>query len=199
MSKLSKVLKLLNSMSSEEMSNVKDYLADEEVKDNDQKVDTPSPNEVEDTKEKGKEKSLEVEPKEEPKQEVKEDTKENTQELERKEEVGEDDSQNAVDQSRDTGGQVIDEKYDPTADGRPITDFVLKQDVDLKFKELEARLNSLQDENTKLRERAEKAESQAEKLHGKYEQPFGTLEAKQHENKSPNNQETFSSYWQSTH
>jgi hypothetical protein len=201
--KFEKLLKALAGLTDEEKSRVEKALDDNsgETDNQGQKADTPNPNEAEKVDNKGEEKSQEVES-------TDTDTKveENeTEELGKKEETSPEVEQNAVDSQEkakeDVNGQVIDETKEPSADGRPITDYALNVDVDEKLKALEAKFNAIVDENVKLRKELDESKKKADDLHTKYEtNGFGNLESKTNVNKDkPTSANSFSAYWNETH
>lgn len=201
--KFEKLLKALAGLTDEEKSRVEKALDENsgETDNQGQKADTPNPNEAEKVDNKGEEKSQEVES-------TDTDTKveENkTDELGKKEETSPEVEQNAVDSQEkakeDVNGQVIEETQEPSADGRPITDYALNVDVDEKLKALEAKFNAIVDENVKLRKELDESKKKAEDLHTKYEtNGFGNLESKTNVNKDkPTSANSFSAYWNETH
>lgn len=201
--KFEKLLKALAGLTDEEKSRVEKALDDNsgETDNQGQKADTPNPNEAEKVDDKGEEKSQEVES-------TDTDTKveENkTEELGKKEETSPEVEQNAVDSQEkakeDVNGQVIEETKEPSADGRPITDYALNVDVDEKIKALEAKFNAIVDENVKLRKELDESKKKADDLHTKYEtNGFGNLESKTNVNKDkPTSANSFSAYWNETH
>jgi hypothetical protein len=201
--KFEKLLKALAGLTDEEKSRVEKALDDNsgETDNQGQKADTPNPNEAEKVDNKGEEKSQEVES-------TDTDTKveENkTEELGKKEETSPEVEQNAVDSQEkvkeDVNEQVIDETKEPSADGRPITDYALNVDVDEKLKALEAKFNAIVDENVKLRKELDESKKKADDLHTKYEtNGFGNLESKTNVNKDkPTSANSFSAYWNETH
>lgn len=201
--KFEKLLKALAGLTDEEKSRVEKALDENsgETDNQGQKADTPNPNEAEKVDNKGEEKSQEVES-------TDTDTKveENkTEELGKKEETSHEVEQNAVDSQEkakeDVNGQVIEETQEPSADGRPITDYALNVDVDEKLKALEAKFNAIVDENVKLRKELDESKKKAEDLHTKYEtNGFGNLESKTNVNKDkPTSANSFSAYWNETH
>ena len=201
--KFEKLLKALAGLTDEEKSRVEKALDDNsgETDNQGQKADTPNPNEAEKVDNKGEEKSQEVES-------TDTDTKveENkTEELGKKEETSPEVEQNAVDSQEkakeNVNGQVIEETKEPSADGRPITDYALNVDVDEKIKALEAKFNAIVDENVKLRKELDESKKKADDLHTKYEtNGFGNLESKTNVNKEkPTSANSFSAYWNETH
>ena len=201
--KFEKLLKALAGLTDEEKSRVEKALDDNsgETDNQGQKADTPNPNEAEKVDDKGEEKSQEVESTDTDKK-VEENK---TEELGKKEETSPEVEQNAVDSQEkakeDVNGQVIEETKEPSADGRPITDFALNVDVDEKIKALEAKFNAIVDENLKLRKELDESKKKAEDLHTKYEtNGFGNLEGKTNVNKDkPTSANSFSAYWNETH
>jgi hypothetical protein len=201
--KFEKLLKALAGLTDEEKSRVEKALDDNsgETDNQGQKADNPNPNEAEKVDDKGEVKSQEVES-------TDTDTKveENkTEELGKKEETSPEVEQNAVDSQEkakeDVNGQVIEETKEPSADGRPITDYALNVDVDEKLKALEAKFNAIVDENVKLRKELDESKKKADDLHTKYEtNGFGNLESKTNVNKDkPTSANSFSAYWNETH
>lgn len=201
--KFEKLLKALAGLTDEEKSRVEKALDDNsgETDNQGQKADTPNPNEAEKVDDKGEVKSQEVEPTDTDKK-VEENK---TEELGKKEETSTEVEQNAVDSQEkakeDVNGQVIEETQEPSADGRPITDYALNVDVDEKIKALEAKFNAIVDENLKLRKELDESKKKAEDLHTKYEtNGFGNLEGKTNVNKDkPTSANSFSAYWNETH
>lgn len=201
--KFEKLLKALAGLTDEEKSRVEKALDDNsgETDNQGQKADTPNPNEAEKVDDKGAEKSQEVESTDTDKK-VEENK---TEELGKKEETSPEVEQNAVDSQEkakeDVNGQVIEETQEPSADGRPITDYALNVDVDEKIKALEAKFNAIVDENLKLRKELDESKKKAEDLHTKYEtNGFGNLEGKTNVNKDkPTSANSFSAYWNETH
>lgn len=201
--KFEKLLKALAGLTDEEKSRVEKALDDNsgETDNQGQKADTPNPNEAEKVDDKGAEKSQEVESTDTDKK-VEENK---TEELGKKEETSPEVEQNAVDSQEkakeDVNGQVIEETKEPSADGRPITDYALNVDVDEKIKALEAKFNAIVDENLKLRKELDESKKKAEDLHTKYEtNGFGNLEGKTNVNKDkPTSANSFSAYWNETH
>jgi hypothetical protein len=201
--KFEKLLKALAGLTDEEKSRVEKALDDNsgETDNQGQKADTPNPNEAEKVDNKGEEKSQEVESTD---TETKVEENE-TEELGKKEETSPEVEQNAVDSQEkakeDVNGQVIDETKEPSADGRPITDYALNVDVDEKLKALEAKFNAIVDENVKLRKELDESKKKADDLHTKYEtNGFGNLESKTNVNKDkPTSANSFSAYWNETH
>ena len=200
--KFEKLLKALAGLTDEEKSRVEKALDENTVETDNQgqKADTPNPNEAEKVDDKGAEKSQEVE---QPNVEKQEDVK--TDELGKNEETSAEVEQNAVGSqekaNEDVNGQVIEETKEPSAEGRPITDFALNSDVDEKIKALEAKFNAIVDENLKLRKELDESKKKAEDLHTKYEtNGFGNLESKTNVNKEkPTSANSFSAYWNETH
>lgn len=201
--KFEKLLKALAGLTDEEKSRVEKALDDNsgEPDNQGQKADNPNPNEAEKVDDKGAGKSQEVES-----TDTDSKVEENkTEELGKKEETSPEVEQNAVDSQEkakeDVNGQVIDETNEPSADGRPITDYALNVDVDEKIKALEAKFNAIVDENLKLRKELDESKKKAEDLHTKYEtNGFGNLESKTNVNKDkPTSANSFSAYWNETH
>lgn len=201
--KFEKLLKALAGLTDEEKSRVEKALDENsgETDNQGQKADTPNPNEAEKVDDKGAEKSQEVESTDTDKK-VEENK---TEELGKKEETSPEVEQNAVGSQEkakeDVNGQVIEETQEPSADGRPITDYALNVDVDEKIKALEAKFNAIVDENLKLRKELDESKKKAEDLHTKYEtNGFGNLEGKTNVNKDkPTSANSFSAYWNETH
>ena len=201
--KFEKLLKALAGLTDEEKSRVEKALDDNsgEADNQGQKADTPNPNEAEKVDDKGAEKSQEVESTDTDKK-VEENK---TEELGKKEETSTEVEQNAVGSQEkakeDVNGQVIEETQEPSADGRPITDYALNVDVDEKIKALEAKFNAIVDENVKLRKELDESKKKADDLHTKYEtNGFGNLESKTNVNKDkPTSANSFSAYWNETH